>query len=144
MTPTDLQQRVDPNADIEFDLPSGKRVRMRSPRTLLGRDAEFALNAQTGTGHGYPEIRTALVAVMTTEVEPGTAGTPVLDGTIEAVRAQRIDDFRKMYGAQRIGEAYLLVAGVSVIPDPDTLEDEAAPTEASSDSPPASEAESPS
>jgi hypothetical protein len=131
------QPRVDPNADTELTLPSGKKVLIRSHRTLLGADAEYALNAQSGTGNGYPEIRTALVARMTTEVEPGTAGTPALDGTIEKVKAQRIDDYRAMFGAKPITAAYLLVTGVSVIPDIDTNEDEEGPTGATSDSPPA-------
>jgi hypothetical protein len=138
------QPRVDPNAPVTLKLPSGKVVELRSHRTLLGADGEFALNAQSGTGNGYPEIRTALVARMATELEPGTAGTPVLDGTIEGVRAQRLDDYRAMYGSPRITEAYLLVMGVSVIPDLDTWEDEAGPTKDSNASPPGSEAESPS
>lgn len=138
------QPRVDPNAPVTLSLPSGKAVELRSTRTLLGADAEFALNAQSGTGNGSAEIRTALVARMATELEPGSAGTPVLDGTIEAVRAQRVDDYRKMVGHPRVIDAYLLVAGVSVIPDLDTWEDEAGPTRDSSASPPGCAAESPS
>lgn len=138
------QPRVDPNAPITLELPSGKVVQLRSTRTLLGADAEFALNSQSGTGNGGAEIRTALVARMAKELQPGSAGTPVLDGSIEAVRAQRIDDYRKMVGHPRIIDAYLLVAGVSVIPDLDTWEDEAGPTRDSSASPPGSAAESPS
>lgn len=125
---------ADPNAPTVLDLPSGKKVQIRSHRTLLGGDGVFALNAQSGTGNGNAEIRAALVARMATELEPGSAGTPALDGTIEAVNAQRIDDASRLLLSKPVTEGYRLVVGLSVVPDQDEWEDPTGPTRDSSGS----------
>ena len=135
---------TDPNAPVTLDLPSGKKVQLRSHRSLLGADAVFALNAQTGTGNGNAEIRAALVARMATELEPGKAGTPPLDGTIAAVNAQRVDDASRLLLSKPVSEGYRLVAGISVVPDEDEWADPTGPTRDSSDSRSPSEDESPS
>lgn len=135
---------TDPNAPVILDLPSGKKVQLRSHRSLLGADAVFALNAQTGTGNGNAEIRAALVARMATELEPGNAGTPPLDGTIAAVNAQRVDDASRLLLSKPVSEGYRLVAGISVVPDEDEWADPTGPTRDSSDSRSPSEDESPS
>jgi len=134
--------KFDPNEPTTLTLPSGKVVQIRSHRTLVGADGVFALNAQTGTGNGVPEIRAALVAVMATELEPGNAGTPKLDGTLAAVLAQRLDDTNRLLYAEHVTHAYRLITGQSVIPDIDTNEDEAGPTGATYDSKPDSVDES--
>lgn len=135
---------IDPSAPTVLDLPSGKKVQIRSHRTLVGADGVFALNAQSGTGNGLAEIRAALVARMATELEPGRAGTPVLDGTIAAVNAQRIDDANRLLFAKPITEGYRLTLGLSVVPDGDEWEDPTVLTRDSSDSRSPSGDESPS
>lgn len=132
------------DAPTVLDLPSGKKVQLRSHRSLLGADAVFALNAQTGTGNGNAEIRAALVARMATELEPGRAGAPPLDGTIAAVHAQRIDDASRLLLAKPVTEGYRLVVGLSVVPDEEQWEDPTGPTRDTSDSRPPSEDAAPS
>jgi len=124
-TPTQPQ---DPDAPSVLDLPSGKKVQIRSHRSLVGADGIYALNAQTGTGNGVAEIRAALVARMATELEPGSSGTPALDGTIAAVHAQRIDDTNRLLFAKPITEAYRLTVGLSVVPDEEEWADPEGPT----------------
>ena len=118
---------VDPNAPKRVTLPSRKVVEVRSHRTLLGADVDAVIAAQSGPGaRGVYDIYNALVARMVTELEPGTAGTPVLDSTVDAVLAQRADDYNRLHTL--LADAYALVTGRSVIPDLDQWEDPKAPT----------------
>lgn len=140
-TTTEPAAAADPDTPTVLTLPSGKKVQIRSHRTLLGGDGVFALNAQSGTGNGVAEIRAALVARMATELEPGSAGTPTLDGTIAAVNAQRLDDANRLLFAKPVTEAYRLTVGLSIVPDFSTqeqIEDPTAPTRDTSDSRPPS------
>lgn len=117
----------DPNQPARHTLPSGKVVQVRSHRALLGEDGDAVIAAQTGVGmRGVVDMNNELIRRMVTEIEPGSGGAPPLDGTIEAVKAQRIDDWRKLY--RLVGDAYLLVTGLSVIPDFAEWEDPKAPT----------------
>lgn len=134
----------DPDAPMVLTLPSGKVVQLRSHRTLDGGDGIFALNAQTGTGNGNAEIRAGLVARMATELEPGTGGKPTLNGTLQAVHAQRLDDARQLLFATPVSEAWRLVAGLSVVPDQDEWADPTGPTRDTSDSRSPSQADAPS
>lgn len=118
---------ADPNAPVRHTLPSGKVVEVRSHRTLLGSDGAAVIAAQTGGGaQGVVDMHNALIARMVTEIEPGTGGAPALDGTIEAAQAQRIDDWRALYG--HVWEAYKLVLGISVVPDLEQWQDPTGPT----------------
>lgn len=143
-TTTDAQAPVDPDAPTTLTLPSGKVVQIRSHRTLVGADGIYALNAHSGTGNGNAEIRAALVARMATEVEPGTGGKPPLDGTLEAVHAQRLDDARQLLFAGPVTEGWRLVAGLSVVPDAEQWKDPTGPTRDSSGSKPPSAESAPS
>lgn len=123
----------DPDAPTRHTLPSGKIVEVRSHRTLLGAEVAAAIAAQTGDGmRSVVDVRNALIAALASELEPGRAGTPVLDGTVAAVLAQRGDDWRVLYGLAT--EAWRLTMGLSVVPDIDGYEDPKAPTQATSDS----------
>ena len=133
----------DPNAPSKHTLPSGKVVQVRSHRTLLGEDGAAVIAAQTAPGaQGVVDMHNELIRRMVTEIEPGSGGAPALDGTPEAVKAQRIDDWRKLYAA--VTDAYLLVIGVSVVPDEDAWADPTGPTRDTSDSRSPSGDESPS
>jgi hypothetical protein len=124
---------VDPNAPAKHTLPSGKVVEVRSHRTLLGEDGAAVIAAQTAPGsQGVVDMHNELIRRMVTEIEPGAGGAPALDGTLETVKAQRIDDWRRLYGL--VAEAYLLVLGVSVVPDQEEWADPTGPTRDTSDS----------
>lgn len=126
---------ADPNAPAKHTLPSGKVVEIRSHRTLLGSDGAAVLAAQTAAGaQGVVDMRNELIRRMVSEIEPGTGGAPTLDGTIDAVLAQRIDDYRALYNATT--DAYLLVIGASVVPNLEAWEDPTGPTRDTSDSKP--------
>lgn len=134
---------TDPNAPGEHTLPSGKVVQIRSHRTLLGEDGAAVIAAQTAPGaQGVVDMYNELIRRMTTETAPGTGGAPPLDGTLEAVKAQRIDDWRALYAL--MWEPYRLVTGASVVPDQEQWADPTGPTRDSSDSRSPSEDESPS
>lgn len=149
---------TDPNAPTTATLPSGKAVSIRSPRTLLGADVAAAIGAQTEDGmQGVVEMRTALIALTVTETDPGRAGTAVLtavpgpDGTqeaadafktaIAAVRAQRADDFRRLYSL--VTPAWMVAVGASNIVDYQEFADPKASTSPSSGPSPSSEDEPP-
>lgn len=88
----------DPGAPTRHTLPSGKVVEVRSHRTMLGADVAAALASQSATGaRGVVDVRSELICQLVTEIEPGRAGTPVLDGTLAAVLAQRADDYQSLY-----------------------------------------------
>lgn len=122
------ERPADPNAPTRHTLPSGKVVEIRSHRTLLAADVEEALGAQVYDSwmRNVMAMRTVLVARTAAEVEPGTGGCPALDGTVEAVRAQRADDYRALFPL--VTPAMDLVLRNSVIPDVDEWEDPKAPT----------------
>lgn len=131
----------DPNAPKQHTLPSGKVVEVCSHRTMTGDDGDAVICSQTGPGsRGVYDIYNTLAARFIKEIEPGRGGKPQLDGTVEAVKAQRIDDYNQLHGLVR--EHYALVTGRSVIPDLDEWEDPKAPTRDSSAPRPDSEAES--
>lgn len=143
MSNTTTEAPQDPGAPIKKTLPSGKVVEIRSHRMLLGSDIAATLAAQPGGAwmSNAVAMRNHLIAVLVTQIEPGRAGTPVLDGTVETVLAQRGDDYRALYGS--VEDALALVLGLSVIPDFDEYEDPKAPTTGSSGSKPSSGADSP-
>lgn len=154
MSVTDEAPR-DPAAPTRKTLPSGKIVEIRSHRTLLGAEIATAMASQPGGSWMANSVamRNTLVALLATEIEPGTAGTPVLaaapapDGTLEAaqrfeaaykaVLAQRADDYRTLYSL--VEEAMRLALGLSVIVDHDEYEDPKAPTTDGSEPAPDSE-----
>jgi hypothetical protein len=132
LSDTTTELPVDPAAPTEHVLPSGKKVSVRSARTLLGAHVRTAMGAQGGGGmHGVVAAHSALIAMMVTELEPGRAGTPVLaecpplDGTMEVakafdaavatVEAQRGDDWRRLYTL--VGPAWLVTIGAANITD---------------------------
>jgi hypothetical protein len=118
---------ADPNQPVRHTLPSGKVVEVRSHRTLLGSDGEAVIAAQTGPGaQGVVDMHNELIRRTVTQIEQGGDTRPALDGTLEAVKAQRIDDWRALY--RLMADAYALVLGVSVIPDFAEFADPKAPT----------------
>lgn len=126
---------ADPNLPVRHTLPSGKVVEIRSHRTLLGSDGEAVMAAQTAPGpQGVIDMHNELIRRMVTQIEQGAGSAPALDGTLEAVKAQRIDDWRALY--RQVADAYALVLGVSVIPDFAEFADPKAPTADTSDSKP--------
>jgi hypothetical protein len=130
-TPEDQGPPQDPNAPTRHTLPSGKVVQVRSHRTMTGDDGDHAICSQTGGGaRGVYDVYNNLAAAFITEIEPGKAGKPRLDGTVEAVKAQRIDDYNLLHGL--VKEHYALATGRSVIPDLDEWQDPKAPTRDSS------------
>lgn len=140
---TDPTLPVDPSAPTRHTLPSGRVVEVRSTRTMTGADSSAVLAAQTAPGStGVVDMYNALIARMVTQIEPGTGGKPDLDGTVEAVLDQRIDDHTKLRSL--IWDAYQLVTGRSVIPDDGAWEDPTVPARDGPDSKPPSEADSPS
>jgi hypothetical protein len=102
-------------------------VELRSHRTLLGADVAAALASQTGYGsRAIVDIRNALIAQLVTQIEPGKSDAQPLDGTVEAVLAQRADDYGRLYNLAT--DAYQLTVGTSIIPDVDEWEDPTPPT----------------
>jgi hypothetical protein len=131
---------VDPNAPVRHTLPSGRVVEVRSTRSMTGADSSAVLAAQSAPGAtGVIDMYNALIARMVTQVEPGSGSAPDLDGTLESVLAQRIDDHSRLRGL--IWDAYQLVTGRSVIPDEQEWMDPTAPTRDGPDSKPPSEAD---
>ncbi len=134
---------VDPNAPTRHTLPSGRVVEARSHRTLLGSDGDAVIAAQTGVGaRGTVDMRNELIARMVTQIEPGKSAAPDLDGTVATVLAQRLDDYRTLYGL--VTDGWLLVTGLSVIPDEEAWEDPTVPTKDGPDPGPPSAVEDPS
>lgn len=134
---------TDPNAPTRHTLPSGRVVEVRSSRTMTGADSTAVVAAQTAPGAaGVADMYNALIARMVTQIEPGRSSAPALDGTMEAVLAQRIDDHTKL--RTLIWDAYQLVTGRSVIPDDEGWADPTVPTRDGPDSRPPSEADEPS
>lgn len=154
MSDTTTEPPVDPNAPTEHTLPSGKKVSVRSPRTLLGAHVRTVIGAQgVGGMQGVVDAHSALIALMVTELEPGHAATPVLaevaplDGTIEtlqayaqamtAVDAQRGDDYRRLYTLMQ--PAWRIAAGLDNITDDyEAFADPKADTSQASGQPPSS------
>lgn len=130
---------TDPNAPTTHTLPSGKIVEVRSHRTLTGLDVATAIAAQTGVGaRGVVDARTALAALLITEIEPGTGGKPVLDGTGAAVLAQRGDDFAALFNL--VTAAFRVAMGYdNIIDDYEAHADPKADTSPPSGPSPASE-----
>lgn len=123
----DAAPPVDPAAPVRVTLPSGRIVEVASARTLDGRDMAAALAAQTGTGmQAVVDVHNELIRRTVTQVEPGKSDKPGLDGTLEAVLAQRPDDWRRLYGL--MASAYGLVTGASVLVNLDEWEDPKART----------------
>lgn len=143
MSDTTDDKPQDPDAPTVKTLPSGKIVEIRSHRTLLGSDIAAALASQPGGAWMANSVamRNHFICALVAEIEPGRAGTPVLDGTEETLLAQRGDDYRALYGT--VDDAIALTLGLSVIPDIDEYEDPKAPTTATSGSRPGSEADDP-
>lgn len=141
MSDTTDEKPQDPDAPIKKTLPSGKVVEIRSHRTLLGSDIAAALASQPGGAWMVNSVamRNHFMATLVTEIEPGRSKAPTLDGSVAAVEAQRGDDYRALYSS--VDEAMALALGLSVIPDIDGYEDPKAPTTATSDSRPDSEAD---
>lgn len=140
---TTTEAPQDPGAPVKKTLPSGKVVSIRSHRTLLGSDIAAALASQPGGAWMTNSVamRNHFMAVLASEIEPGPAATPTLDGTVEAVLAQRADDYRALYNT--VDDAMSLALGLSVIADIDDLDkaqidDPKAPTTPTSGSEPAS------
>jgi hypothetical protein len=132
LSDTSTEPPLDPNAPTEHVLPSGKKVSVRSPRTLLGSHVRTTMGAQGGGGmQGVVDAHSALIALTVTELEPGRAGTPVLveaaplDGSLETLLAyqaavarvdgQRGDDFRELY--RIVTPAWRVSAGLDNITD---------------------------
>lgn len=129
---------ADPDAPQEHTLPSGKVVLVRSHRSLLGEDAAAAIAAQSAPGaQGVVDMHNELIRRMVTELKPGTGGAPPLDGTLDAITAQRADDWRALYAL--VWEGYRVVTGLSVILNPDDFADPTAPPRDGSESKPSSE-----
>lgn len=129
--PQDQEPPQDPNAPTRHTLPSGKVVEVRSHRTMDGNDADAAICSQTGpAARGVYDVYNTLAARFITEIEPGAAGKPILDGTVDTVKAQRIDDYNLLHNL--VKAHYDLAVGRSVIPDLDEWEDPKAPTRDSS------------
>ena len=142
MSITDEAPR-DPAAPVKHTLPSGKVVEVRSHLTLLGADIAAAMAAQPGGAWMANSVamRNEFIARTATEIEPGRRSKTPLDGTVEAVLAQEPDDYRALFFT--VEEAMKLALGLSVVPDFDEYEDPKAPTTATSDSKPDSEADAP-
>lgn len=120
----------DLSAPTRHTLPSGKVVECAAARTLLGADMAAAWAAQPGTGWvaNVTAMRTALIARMVTEIEPGRRSKTPLDGTVEAVGAQQPDDWKALYMLAPVTDAMGLLQGTSIIADLDAWEDPKAPT----------------
>lgn len=148
----------DPAAPVRKTLPSGKIVEIRSHRSLNGLEVATAIGSQPGGPwmRNAVVMRNTLAVLLVTELEPGRSDAPALvsagapDGTLEAAKAfdaameallaQRGDDYRAIYNA--MNEAYNLTLGTSVIIDHDEYEDPKAPTTDGSEPEPSSADES--
>jgi hypothetical protein len=121
---------TDPNAPTEHKLPSGLTVTLRSYRTLKRPD----MHAVWACGGSAPAEHDALMGMLVTaSSDPAFAtpfGTDVLD---------RLDgaDYIALY--RLVNDAWRMVNGLDVLPDPDDYQDPKAPTTASSGSAPDSE-----
>lgn len=123
----------DPNAPTQHTLPSGLEVTLRSYRTLKRPEMHTVWAAL-----GAPGEHDALIELLVTASSNPEFPVPF---TIDVL--DRLDDGADYIALYKlVGNAWRMVNGLTVIPNPDDHQDPKAPTTASNGSAPASAATS--